>query len=246
MILPDGALHVLPFGSLMDSRGQYLLEKFTLSYAPSRSILHYCLAMNKARRFSPQSPILLMDGTSNLTGASQELAHLAKLYANSNRLLAPGDLLSLNSTVGDYEIIHFSGHATIYRGRPRLVFHSVEGETFLDSSMVDSWRLRKTRLVTLAGCSTGIGPISDGETPWGLVPAFLNAGAPAILVSLLPADDIATSNLAAQFYDLLARGTISKASALRQSQLALLKNLGTEAHSHPLSWAPFVLVGDPR
>jgi CHAT domain-containing protein len=57
---------------------------------------------------------------------------------------------------------------------------------YLDSKTIASWHLRKNRLVTLAGCETGVGPQAEGETPWGLIPAFLEAGAPALIVSLLP------------------------------------------------------------
>ena len=67
------------------------------------------------------------------------------------------------------------------------------------------WRLRKNRLVTLAGCETGIGPQAEGETPWGLIPAFLNAGAPALIVSMLPVDDASTVQLTSRFYELLER-----------------------------------------
>jgi CHAT domain-containing protein len=246
VILPDGPLHLLPFGSLKDASGHYLLEKFTLSYAPSRSILQYCLLMNKAKRITPESPVLLMDGSANLAGASQELAHIAKIFSRNNRLVDSGDLPTLALTAGNCEIIHFSGHANIYRGRPRLVFPGPRGETYLEASTIENWKLKNNRLVSLLGCSTGVGPVFDGETPWGLVPAFLNAGVPALLLSLLPIDDMSAANLVPQFYDILARGAASKAGALRQAQLTLLKNLGPEAQARPNLWVPFVLVGDPR
>jgi CHAT domain-containing protein len=246
VILPDGVLHLLPFVSLMDSSGHYLLEKFAVSYAPSRSVLNYCLSIHKAKQLTPENSILLMDGTSNLTGASQELAHLAGLYATSNRRVTSADISSLGSCVNGYEIIHFSGHASIQSGRPRLVFQDPRGPTYLECSMIEGWRLRNNRLVSLAGCATGIGPIFDGEMPWGLVPAFLNAGAPALLVSLLPVDDTGTRRLTEQFYELLARGGVSKAGALRQAQLSFLKDPAILAHSGPICWTPFVIIGDPR
>jgi CHAT domain-containing protein len=246
VILPDGPLHLVPFGSLKDSSGHYLLEKFTLSYAPSRSILQYCLSMNRAKRITPESRVLLMDGSANLAGASQELAQVAKIFSRNNRLVDSGDIPTLAPTAGNCEIIHFSGHANIYRGRPRLVFPGPRGETYLESSTIENWKLKNNRLVSLLGCSTGIGPVFDGETPWGLVPAFLNAGAPSLLLSLLPIDDVSAANLIPQFYDILVRGAASKAGALRQAQLSLLKTLGPEAQAHPNLWVPFVLVGDPR
>jgi len=246
VILPDGPLHRVPFGSLMDSQGVYLLERFTLSYAPSRSILNYCLAMNKAKGFSPASSMLLMEGTSHLMGTKQEVACISRLYNRSNRVDSLADIESVEASVGGYEIIHFSGHAKLYRGKPRLVFHAPKGDNYLDSSVIEGWSLTNDRLVSLAGCSTGVGPIFDGESPWGLVPAFLNAGAPAILVTLLPVEDFDTGRMTERFYELLSRGNISKAGALRQAQLALLENHRTAEQKNPNSWVPFVLVGDPR
>jgi CHAT domain-containing protein len=246
VILPDGPLHLLPFAGLRDSSETILLERYALSYAPSWSTLQYCLAMNRLKKISRESPVLLMDGTANLPGASQELAHVAQIFPVSNRLVGALDIQALDLMAGDYEILHFSGHSDIYRGRPRLVFPGPRGEVHLESSMIENWKLKSDRLVSLLGCSTGIGPVFDGESPWGLVPAFLSAGAPALLLSLTPIEDATSAKLVQQFYELLARGNVSKAAALRQAQLSLLQNPGPEAQARPGMWVPFVLVGDPR
>jgi len=156
------------------------------------------------------------------------------------------DLPSVESIVRDYEIIHFSGHAKLYQGKPRLVFHTPQGEAYLDSSVIQNLKLRKNGLVTLAGCNTAIGPLFDGETPWGLVPSFLSAGASSLLLSLVPVDDAAADILTSTFYDILAHNRYSKAQALRLAQLSLLKKLRSTADPNITSWAPFVLVGDPR
>ncbi len=246
VILPDGPLHLLPFAGLKDPHGHYLLERFNLSYAPSRSVFRYCLALGSSKRFSTKSHALLLDGRSNLSGASRELAYLSKIFGEESRLASAEDLPSLEETIGKYDIVHFSGHADIYRGQPRLVFESPRGHAYLESSLIEKWKLKNTRLVSLVGCNTGIGPLSEGEVPWGLIPAFLSAGAPALLTSLLPIDDTAAGNLATQFYYLLEHGTVTKAYALRLAQLSLLKNLGPDADARSTSWVPFVLVGDPR
>ena len=98
----------------------------------------------------------------------------------------------------------------------------------------------------LAGCSTGIGPQSEGETPWGLVPAFLNAGAPALVVSLMPVDDASTRILTQSFFERLAGAARSKAKALQEAQLSQLQRARSNGRINPLSWSPYVLIGDPR
>jgi len=244
--LPDGPLHLLPFAALRDPQGRYLLESYALSFAPSRSILKYCLALNDARKASPQDAILLLDGTANLPGASAELSGVAKIYGRNSKLWTVEEAAPLETIAGDYEIVHFAGHAVLERGSPRLMFRAPEGAASLGFSDIEKWTLKRNRLVSLLGCNTGIGPVFEGESPWGLLPAFLNAGAPAILASLLPVDDRTAAAFAEEFYQRLTRGGSSKAEALRQAQLSLLQSAGRDFFSQHLSWSPFVLVGDPR
>jgi CHAT domain-containing protein len=40
IIIPDGILHLLSFGSLRDAQGRYLLESHVVTYAPSATVLH--------------------------------------------------------------------------------------------------------------------------------------------------------------------------------------------------------------
>jgi CHAT domain-containing protein len=155
------------------------------------------------------------------------------------------ELTALSRNAGEFDIIQFSGHAAMANGKPSLVFSSGATPTYLDASAIGNWNLRKNRLVNLAGCNTGVGPSAEGMSSWGLLPAFLNAGAPALIVSLLSVDDRATSNLTGRFYDQLVRGSIPKAKALQQAQISLLRDSRPELNA-PLSWIPFVLVGDPR
>jgi CHAT domain-containing protein len=245
IFVPDGPLHVLPFASLRDSSGRYLLEKYSLAYAPSQGVLRYCLSLNRGSAAQDKA-VLLLDAASSLSGASDELADIASIYGGKATLVGSANLSSLDQKVQGATIIHFAGHATISLGKPKLVFGTSPMATYVDSSRVGKWLLGNTRLVWLAGCNTGIGPIAQGETSWGLVPAFLGAGAPAVVASLMPVDDAATRTLTVRFYDLLAHGSVSKAKALQQAQLSMLGNTATDANPQPLQWVPFVLVGDPR
>ena len=239
-------LHSLPFAGLKSPAGSYLLEKHALAYAPSRSILNYCLSKKREISSGRRASVLLLDGTSNLAGASEEIAHLSRLYGLGAHLVDGRDLDRLAQAAADAEIIHFSGHALPVDGRPSLVFKSPRGETYLRPAEIEDLRLARSFLVNLAGCSTGVGPRADGETPWGLLPAFLNAGAPTVLVSLLPVDDAATRALNMRFYEFMARGAISKARALQMAQLYILKGNLSTSDPPPLHWTPFVLVGDPQ
>jgi CHAT domain-containing protein len=245
LILPDGPLHMLPFAALENTNGKYLLEKHALVYAPSRSVFRYSMSLNRDSA-SRARTMLLLDGSANLSGAGAELAHLSQLYGAGARFLDAKELADCGRLAAQYEILHFAGHAENSGGSACLVFRSAPGGFRLDSHALATWKLTKTRLVNLAGCSTGIGPRAEGESPWGLVPALLSAGAPSVLVSLMTVDDAATESLNSRFYELLIRGNVSKAKALQQAQLALLSSERRAGKSNPSSWAPYVLVGDPR
>jgi CHAT domain-containing protein len=245
IILPDGPLHSLPFAAFKDNQGRFLVERFPLSYAPSFSVLQHCLDMKRGR-LSNRPSILLLDGSSDLPGADAELSQLMRLFGSRASLLSNRDLKSLSLVASTSEIIHFAGHARFRNNRPYLALSSANGELSLDTGSVQELKLKSNRLVTLAGCSTGVGPGGEGETPWGFLPAFFSAGAPALLVSLLPLDDLATNELCQKLYPLLTSQSISKAAALQQVQISMLRSVNSRTAASALSWAPLVLVGDPR
>jgi CHAT domain-containing protein/Flp pilus assembly protein TadD len=241
IIMADGPLHLLPFSSLADKNGRSLLESFAISYSSSPSLLHYCLTRHKVGNIDRGSSMLFLDGGSDLKGSGREFTNILNLYPN-NKLLFDPDAIQSGVFFDPYRIIHFSGHASLKLGKPRLLFHTPAGDKYLDAESIRYWRLQNNRLVVLAGCNTGIGPVFDGETPWGLAPAFLRAGAPALLVSLFPVNDLATASFTSRFYESLAGGS-SKTQALRSAQLSLLRS---KSQSSPAFWAPFILIGDPR
>ncbi len=243
-ILPDGPLHLLPFAGLQDDGGRFLIEKAAIAVAPSSSILRHCLELGRGRNSADPS-ILLIDGSANLPNARAELAGLLKLYTGNARLLAPEDPRAGGQAAGNSEIIHFAGHSALRQDKPVLMLQAAPVEAYLDSAAISAWKLPRARLVYLAGCSTGIGPVAEGETPWGLVPAFLNAGAPAIIASLLPVDDASTRILTSRFYELLHQRA-TNAVALQKAQLALLDAARASGNLKPQSWIPYILVGNPQ
>ena len=243
VILPDGPLHLLPFAGLQDRNGRFLIEKTPLTFAPSRSVFKHCLFSNRGRTVGNRA--VLIDGSSNLPNAREELVYLSRLYGQNASILAPKDLPAFSQAVARSEILHFSGHADNVQGKPVLLLQTSPREIYLDCQVIHTWRMPRVNLVNLAGCSTAIGPLSEGEAPWGLIPAFLNAGAPAIIASLMPVDDFSTKRLNFRFYDLLKNG-VRKAKALQRAQLALLDSVRSGSNLKPQFWVPYILVGNPQ
>jgi CHAT domain-containing protein len=244
ILLPDGPLHLLPFAGLLDHQNHFLIEKSPIAVAPSRSVLRYCLAMGQKRPFE-NIHATLIDGSAGLFYAQKELAYLSRLCGRNASILASKDMPVFKQSVTRSGIVHFSGHAVEMQGKPALVLRSSPNGIFLDCPAIAAWRMPQSYLVNLAGCSTGIGPLAEGESPWGLIPAFLNAGAPAIIASLAPVDDASTERLNCRFYELLREG-VGKARALQKAQIALLDSSRSNSDIKPQSWIPYILIGNPQ
>ncbi|CAK0767238.1 hypothetical protein CCP3SC1_40060 [Gammaproteobacteria bacterium] len=93
-------------------------------------------------------------------------------------------------------------------------------------------------LLTLSACQTAEG---DDRAPMGLSGIALKARVRSALGTLWPVSDEATPQLMAVFYKALLSPGISKAQALRQAQISLLKQ---DRLANPFYWSPFILVGN--
>ena len=95
----------------------------------------------------------------------------------------------------------------------------------------------------LSACNTAgpDGSARGGQALSGLVRAFLYAGSRAVLATHWAVASEPTVTLTTGTFDAFAKPGTGRAEALRQSQLAMLKNPQTQ---HPVFWAPFVVVGE--
>lgn len=236
-----------------------------------------------------------------LSATRPEIETVAALLPGPTVLLGPNASevklreLAASGALGHYDLVHFATHAAIDErspGRSALVLSESAGPG-LPSAREDGsaasanptppdglvtvdeiatqWRL-DARLVSLAACSSVLGPVSHVEGYIGFEQAFLGAGARALLVSLWHVDDQATGLLMRRFYaNLLAapggarsaelsqrsgsaaastRSTrATTAAALREAQhwlRTLPGSAGDYPYAHPVYWAGIVLVGDPE
>jgi len=101
-------------------------------------------------------------------------------------------------------------------------------------------RLLGTDLVVLSACETGVGDVTSGEGVFGLKRAFILSGARTVVLSLWSVPSEESQQLMTGFYRRMAEGQ-SKAEALRQSKLELMKD-----KPNPFFWAAFILVGSPQ
>lgn len=234
IIVPHGPLHYLPFHALYDGR-HYLLERHTVSYLPGASFLRYSSAPVQAQDgalFAGHS----WDG--RLPQALVEAEHLATLW--DGKLILEDEVTheAVRKAAADCRLVHLATHGDFRPDNP----------LFSGLWLADGWLTTldvfdlslQASLVTLSACQTGRSVVGGGDELFGLMRAFLLAGARSLLLSLWPVADETTADLMATFYAPLANGE-EKGKALQETQLAFIRGEGFGRH--PYFWAPFYLVG---
>jgi len=141
-----------------------------------------------------------------------------------------------------YSVVHIASHG-IFGGTADTSFiMAYDGIISIDDLdrllRSDKFKRQPMDLLTLSACQTAEG---DDRAPLGLSGAALKANVRSALGSLWPVDDAAAAQFMPEFYQALLKPGTSKAQALRQAQLSLMKD---KQYEHPYFWAPFILVGN--
>ena len=155
---------------------------------------------------------------------------------------------ALSPELGEYRILHFATHGVIDSTRPELsglVFSAVDAEgrpqdPLLRLHEIFNLSLRAD-LVVLSACQTALGRDIKGEGLIGLTRGFMYTGTPRVIATLWNVDDRATAELMKRFYEGLLNRAEAPAAALREAQLAMVRDGRWAA---PYYWAGFVLQGD--
>jgi CHAT domain-containing protein/Tfp pilus assembly protein PilF len=273
-IVPHGPLLQLPFAALRDPHGQYLVERYTLSFVPAAAMLRLTDASRRkdARSGSmllvanPATPPIIAGEPPlpRLPGAVEEARAIAQLVPASRTMLLAG-ASATESRVLDAAthkaVIHFATHAIVRDADPWSSFLALGvpadggADGKLTASKVYGLAL-DADLVVLSACRSGGGLIT-GDGIASLARAFFYAGASSLIVSVWDVADEPAERLLPAFYRAWLAGA-DKAEALRSAQLDLIHQLRAgEVAVHtragdvalvenPALWAGFVLIGDPR
>jgi CHAT domain-containing protein len=258
VFVPDGPLHALSFALLRDSRtGRYLVQDHPFSVTPSARIFVDCLRRDRQLAVARQPRALLVvdpafdeqlyPSLPRLAGGRTE--QLIPRSLPGSRVLrdAQATKSAFLAAAGNFEIVHFGGHALLNPRYPllsQLVFAKAPASPdrgVLYSGEILGRHLARTRLVVLASCSTAAGRVSRTEGIESIARPFLAAGVPAIIASLWPVDDDTTAELFHRFYhSLVLQPDVTE--ALRIAQLEALEH-GSERMRRPSSWGAFELIG---
>ena len=287
----DQVTRYIPMAALFDRvRGTYLIENYTVATVLSAELTDYSTRLP----VSPQdSPILAAGVVSTpnqdfqaLPSVEDEITQIVAQndFENSDGGIYPGiELLndqvtyeSLRNALergNGFGFLHLATHGAFIpnrRGESYLLMGNGERLTTPGIQNLSNY-VDRVHLVVLSACETGVGGADDdGIEIAGINSYFLRGGARAVLGTLWNVNDCSTSVFMQNFYRTLARNDISKARALQEAQLELMRSdpsvtddcrarffvvspLLDEVplnpsqpigYAHPYYWAPFTLVGN--
>jgi CHAT domain-containing protein/tetratricopeptide (TPR) repeat protein len=243
VLCPHDTLHRFPLHAASVA-GQPVGERFVVSYSPSAAVLRYCLAK---RRDPAGTAVILADASAArpLPVARGQATALSALFRQHEMRVtcAVGAAATLDTLTGALQrapgprFVHFAVHGFT---DPATGFNS--GIELADGPLTARQLLGlrlDCQLACLAACDTGVSERRPGDELLGLIRSAVYAGAPSVLASLWPVDQLSSAILLQHFYQQLLAG-LSQSDALHAAQLRLRQitvtgALGhlTEARQHP-------------
>ncbi|BAZ17115.1 hypothetical protein NIES4071_89930 [Calothrix sp. NIES-4071] len=240
----DGAMKNLPMAILYDGQ-RYLVEKYNLALTPG-------LQLFAPRPLETKSLKVLAGG---LSEARQGFVPLPGVESEINQIKTkvPAQVL-LNQTFTTkaiekqvnttrYPVVHLATHGQFSSNADETFVLTWDnrinvkqlGELLQNRASNDS---NAIELLVLSACQTADG---DKRAVLGLAGMAVRSGARSTIATLWSVDDTSTSAFMVEFYKQLSLANVTKAEALRNAQIALLRE---PAFKHPFYWAPFVLIGN--
>ncbi|MBG1245260.1 CHAT domain-containing protein [Nostoc sp. NZL] len=240
----DGSLRNVAIAALYDGK-QYLVEKYSIALTPGLELLGPRPLRQGRLKTLVAGLTEARHGFSSLPNVSDELKAIESEVPSEvlvNQKFTSSELRKQIDSV-PFSVVHLATHGQ---------FSSNADETFVLAwdkpiklnELKDLLRSREQttpepiELLVLSACETAEG---DKRAALGLAGVAIQAGARSTLASLWSLDDESGARLIGQFYKELATKQVTKAEALRQAQLSLLKD---PDYRHPLHWASYVLLGN--
>jgi tetratricopeptide (TPR) repeat protein len=251
ILVPHGVLHYVPFAALHDAEtGRYVVEDYTITYAPSASAIQFLRSKESRVDGSalvlgdPATPI---SSLKRLPGAKEEATQVAELLGTTARLGDDAREKDLYELGGKVDLVHIAAHGLYDPANPLFSRIALTPSADFDGSLtvheiLSSVDLSGVNLVVLSACRSAVGERSGGDEVVGLTRALLYAGTPGVISTLWNIDDAASAGLMKEFYRHLTSGE-AVAEALQGAQVAVLKS---KSFQHPKYWAAFTLSGDPQ
>ena len=230
----DGVLRYVPINALHDGK-RYLIESYPNIVFTTASLTRlldqtsanwraFGLGVSKEHNEFPALPsvpqelhsIIKESGVANSMGVLPGVIKLDEQFTRQSMI---------DGLREGYPLVHIASHFRFIEGREETSYLLLgDGSNLSVEDMQNSPGIFEgVELLTLSACDTAT-VATNGKDVEGLAFVAQDLGAKAVVASLWPVADVGTEVLMREFYQL--RGTNahwSKAEALRQAQIALLK-----------------------
>ncbi len=246
----DGPFRNVPMAALYDGK-QYLVEKYAVALSLGLQLLDPKPLVPSGLKTlaAGLSQPSVASGFAPLPAIPSELQSIRQSGLDTTQLLNQGftsNSLEQNLNALPYKVVHLATHGQFSSQAKDTFLLAADGP--INVTQLDRFLRGRDRsnpeaieLLVLSACETASG---DNRAALGLAGVAVRAGARSTMASLWQVDDRATALFIGEFYRVLAKGKVSKAEALRQAQIALLRNYPNSNFSRPSYWAAYVLVGN--
>ncbi|NWJ47125.1 MAG: CHAT domain-containing protein [Chloroflexi bacterium] len=230
-IVPHRALHLIPFAALYktleNGDRQYLIEKFTVRYAPSATLMQICRERSSKlkREFGLTA---ISNPTCDLEYAEEEVNIIKSYFPAAKVKVLNGKTATRKNFLKTkpYSVFHYAGHGNYNWNDPLLSNmrlagnHSLVLGEFFDNNLT----FPGMSLAVLSACETDITDPEDlADEYLGLTSGFLFAGSQYVLGTLWAVDDCSTFLLMRYFYQKCFREGLQPPVALQEAQNWLRK-----------------------
>lgn len=182
-----------------------------------------------------------------------ELSFLSKVFKNGSDLYLGKDFTEQkvkSLKLDQYKVISFATHAVLANelnniGEPGIILTPPDVPDEINDGVLTVSEIQKLKLaadtVILSACNTaGKDGSANAEGLSGLASAFFHAGAKSLMVTHWSVEtNSAVSIMTNTFKNFENKNSLSQSLTLAKREM--IKNKLT---SHPMFWAPFVIIGD--
>jgi CHAT domain-containing protein/tetratricopeptide (TPR) repeat protein len=221
VIIPHWFLHILPIHAFPINQDKVLQDKYTVQYAPSCQILKQ---IQQPKQNELIHLLAIQNPTKDLTFTDLEVNIIANLFTQ-NQIIAKENATQ-NTVItqlknSNYHCHHFSCHGSFNPNNPLESALILVDKEPLTLGEIFELNLKKSRLVVLSACETGMIDLKSISDEYiGLPSGFLFAGSQNVVSSLWTVSDLSTAFLMIKFYQILLdrNQQVSVAVALKTAQ----------------------------
>ncbi|MEA5596590.1 CHAT domain-containing protein [Rivularia sp. UHCC 0363] len=241
----DGILRNIPMSALYDGQ-QYLIEKYAVTLSPGLQLMQGTSLKSNNIKAVVAGISEARSGFSPLPGVKSEVKEISEKVNSTSTLLnekLTEASLATKIKNGSANVVHLATHGQFSSRLDDTFLLTWDGQINI-KELSELLRNRQSSqsqnidLLVLSACDTAAG---DNRAVLGLAGLAIKSGARSTIASLWPVKDQATVALMNSFYENLLKPGTTKAQALRQAQVELMKNTDFR---QPFFWSAFVLVGN--